>query len=115
MTGATIRQPNALTEPTLGARVREAIGDTLAIAGRDLVRTAIWDKGVSQIQRDMVKWEYVYTINQGPWFCRARILAGLVLEPAWPRVLSGMMSKASPKRRLNSSIRGNRMCTPLGR
>jgi ABC transporter DrrB family efflux protein len=40
VTGATIRQPNALTEPTLGVRVREAIGDTLAIAGRDLVRTA---------------------------------------------------------------------------
>ena len=53
---------------------------------RDLVRTAIWDKGVSQIQRDMVKWEYVYTINQGPWFCRARIMAGLVLERDWPRV-----------------------------
>jgi len=52
---------------------------------RDLVRVAIWDKGVSQIQRDMVKWEYVYTMNQGPWFCRARILAGLALEPAWPR------------------------------
>jgi hypothetical protein len=59
---------------------------TLTDRARDLVRTAIWDKGVSQIQRDMVKWEYVYAINQGPWFCRARILAGLVLEPAWPRV-----------------------------
>ncbi|MEZ5276083.1 MAG: hypothetical protein R3F07_06875 [Opitutaceae bacterium] len=54
---------------------------------RDLVRVALWDKGLSVIQRDMVKWEYVYTMNQGPWFCRARILAGLVLEQAWPRVL----------------------------
>ncbi|MCC6415354.1 MAG: heparinase II/III family protein [Opitutaceae bacterium] len=53
---------------------------------RDLVRTAIWDKGVSVIQRDMVKWEYVYTMNQGPWFCRARIFGALVLEPSWPRV-----------------------------
>lgn len=52
---------------------------------RDLVRTAIWDKGLSVLQRDMVKWEYVYTMNQGPWFCRARILGGLALEPAWPR------------------------------
>jgi hypothetical protein len=52
---------------------------------RDLVRVAIWDKGVSRIQRDMVKWEYVYTMNQGPWFCRARILAGLALEKSWPR------------------------------
>lgn len=55
---------------------------------RDLVRVAIWDKGLSILQRDMVKWEYVYTINQGPWFCRARILGGLVLEPAWPRAKS---------------------------
>ena len=54
---------------------------------RDLVRTALWDKGLSVIQRDMVKWEYVYTMNQGPWFCRARILAGLVLEESWPRVV----------------------------
>ncbi|RKX34538.1 MAG: hypothetical protein DRP71_06840 [Verrucomicrobia bacterium] len=53
---------------------------------RDLVRTALWDKGLAIIQRDMVKWEYLYSMNQGPWFCRARILAGLVLEPAWPRV-----------------------------
>jgi len=52
---------------------------------RDLVRTAIWDKGLSVLQRDMVKWEYVYTMNQGPWFCRARIFGGLALEPAWPR------------------------------
>lgn len=55
---------------------------------RDLVRTAIWDKGLSILQRDMVKWEYVYTMNQGPWFCRARILGGLVLEPAWLRARS---------------------------
>ncbi len=52
---------------------------------RELVRKAIWDKGMSVIQRDMVKWEYVYSINQGPWFCRALILGGLVLEAAWPR------------------------------
>ena len=55
---------------------------------RDLVRVAIWDKGLSVIQRDMVKWEYVYSINQGPWVCRARVFGGLVLEPDWPRVKS---------------------------
>lgn len=53
---------------------------------RDLVRTALWDKGLAIIQRDMVKWEYLYSNNQGPWFCRARLLAGLALEPAWPRM-----------------------------
>ena len=62
------------------------LGFALTDRGHDLVRTALWDKGLAIIQRDMVKWEYVYTMNQGPWFCRARILAGLVLEPAWPRV-----------------------------
>jgi hypothetical protein len=53
---------------------------------RELVRMAIWDKGMSIIQRDLVKWEYLYTMNQGPWFCRALIMGGLVLEPVWPRV-----------------------------
>lgn len=56
--------------------------------GRILVRYAIWDKGLSVIQRDMVAWEYVYHMNQGPWFCRARILGGLVLEADWPRAKS---------------------------
>lgn len=55
---------------------------------RDLVRTAIWDKGLSVIQRDMVKWEYVHTMNQGPWFCRARLLGALAFEPVWPRARS---------------------------
>jgi Heparinase II/III-like protein len=53
---------------------------------RDLVRQAIWDKGLAIIERDMMKFEYVHHINQGPWFCRARVLGGLMLEQAWPRV-----------------------------
>lgn len=53
---------------------------------RELVDLAMWDKGLGIIERDMMKWEYVHHINQGPWFCRARILAGLLLEKAWPRM-----------------------------
>jgi len=53
---------------------------------RDLIRNAIWDKGLAVIERDMMKWEYVHHINQGPWFCRARILGGLLLEKSWPRM-----------------------------
>lgn len=53
---------------------------------RALAQQALWDKGVSVIERDMMKYEYVYTMNQGPWFCRARILAGLYLEKVWPRM-----------------------------
>jgi len=40
MTSTTISGPGAIAEPTFGSRVREAISDTLAIARRDLVRTA---------------------------------------------------------------------------
>ena len=70
---------------TTCALLYDWLGYALTDRARDLVRVALWDKGVAVIQRDMVKWEYVYTMNQGPWFCRARILAGLVLEPDWPR------------------------------
>jgi hypothetical protein len=53
---------------------------------RDLIRHAIWGKGLAVIERDMMKFEYVHHINQGPWFCRARILGGLLLEKSWPRM-----------------------------
>ena len=53
---------------------------------QDLVRQAIWDKGLAIIERDMMKFEYLYAMNQGPWFCRARVLGGLILECEWPRV-----------------------------
>ncbi len=51
---------------------------------RELAHTKLWDLGLSVIERDMAKFEYVHKINQGPWFCRGRILGSLVLENAWP-------------------------------
>jgi len=53
---------------------------------RDLIRQAVWDKGLAVIERDMMKHEHVHHINQGLWFCRARILGGLLLEKSWPRM-----------------------------
>ena len=53
---------------------------------RALAQQALWDKGMAVVERDMMKWEYVYAINQGPWFCRARLLGGLYLETVWPRM-----------------------------
>jgi hypothetical protein len=53
---------------------------------RVLAQQVLWDKGVAVIERDMMKWDYVFTMNQGPWFCRARLLAGLYLETVWPRM-----------------------------
>lgn len=53
---------------------------------RALAQQMLWDKGVAVIERDMMKWDYVFTMNQGPWFCRARLLAGLYLETVWPRM-----------------------------
>jgi hypothetical protein len=71
---------------TTCALVADMLWFALTPRARELVKLAIWDKGLSVIQRDMVKWEYVYHINQGPWFCRARILGGLLLETDWPRM-----------------------------
>ncbi|GEM_PF-839796 len=51
-----------------------------------LVHQSLWDKGLSVIERDLMKYSYLQRINQGSVFCRARILAGLHLERAWPNM-----------------------------
>lgn len=53
---------------------------------KELIRQNIWDKGLSVIERDLMKYDYLYLINQGAVFCRARILGGLYLKKRWPRV-----------------------------
>ena len=53
---------------------------------RHLIVQTIWDKGLSIIERDLMKYVYVQHINQGSVFCRARILGGLHLERSWPNV-----------------------------
>lgn len=53
---------------------------------RGLIRQAIWDKGLAVVEGDMMKCEYLHHMNQGPWFCRARILGGLLLQTTWPRM-----------------------------
>ncbi len=53
---------------------------------RKLGHQMLWDRGLAIIERDMAKFEYVHHINQGPWFCRARVLGGLFLEEEWPRL-----------------------------
>lgn len=53
---------------------------------RALGTTMLWDRGLAHIERDMAKYEYVHHINQGPWFCRGRVLGGLLLEKEWPRL-----------------------------
>lgn len=58
----------------------------LSPRAHELIAQALWDKGLAVIERDMMKFEHLYTINQGPWFCRARILGGLMLETSWPRM-----------------------------
>lgn len=51
-----------------------------------LIVHSIWDKGLAVIERDVMKFPHLFSINQGPWFCRARILGGLLMEKTWPRV-----------------------------
>jgi hypothetical protein len=54
----------------------------------------LWDRGLAVIERDMAKFEYVHRINQGPWFCRARIFGGLLLEKEWPYFDEGYVDRA---------------------
>lgn len=58
----------------------------LTPAGKQTADQALWDKGLSSIERDVMKFAYLHHNNQGPWFGRARILGGLVLEASWPHV-----------------------------
>lgn len=51
-----------------------------------VVYQSLWEKGLAIIERDMMKHDEVHHINQGVWFCRARILAGLILESSWPHM-----------------------------
>ena len=53
---------------------------------RSWVRKVLYDQGLAVIERDLMRFEYVHHINQGPWFCRALVLGGLLLETSWPRV-----------------------------
>ncbi len=61
---------------------------------RELGTTMLWDRGLAVIERDMAKFEYVHFINQGPWFCRARIFGGLMLEKEWPYFDAGYVERA---------------------
>lgn len=54
--------------------------------GKATADQALWDKGLSTIERDVMKFAYLHGNNQGPWFGRARILGALMLESSWPCV-----------------------------
>lgn len=54
--------------------------------GKETADQALWDKGLSAIERDVMKFAYLHANNQGPWFGRARILGALMLETSWPCV-----------------------------
>lgn len=58
----------------------EALTDNARKVGSRL----LWDIGLAVIERDMARSADVHSINQGAWFCRARILGGLYLEELWP-------------------------------
>jgi len=79
---------------TSAAVLMDWLDGALTDRARGLGYTMLWDRGLSVIERDMAKFEYVHHINQGPWFCRARIFAGLLLEKEWPRLGEGYADRA---------------------
>jgi hypothetical protein len=61
---------------------------------RELGNGMLWDRGLAIIERDMAKCEYVHHMNQGAWFCRARVIGGLFLEKEWPRLGEDYVERA---------------------
>ena len=88
LTGSTWDQRCFLEEMTVTsvALLLDWFHFALTPHARSLAVQALWDKGLSVIERDMMKFDYVHYNNQGPWFCRARVLGGLMLEANWPRL-----------------------------
>ena len=62
------------------------LASALTDRARELFANKLWDNGLSFIERDLAKFDYVHHCNQGPWFGRGRLLGGLVLETLWPRM-----------------------------
>jgi len=71
---------------TAAAILLDWLGFALTPAGGQVADQALWDKGLSAIERDVMKFAYLHRNNQGPWFGRARILGALMLEASWPHV-----------------------------
>jgi hypothetical protein len=86
--GSTWDQRCFLEEMTMTSvcLIADWLDAALTDRARALIAQSIWDKGLAFIERDCMKHEEVHHINQGPWFCRARVLGGLMLEKMWPRV-----------------------------
>ena len=65
-----------------------------------MIEQALWDRGLSIIVRDIMKFDYLHRINRGPWFGRARILGGLMLEASWPH------TDGYPDREMHKMVEG---------
>jgi hypothetical protein len=81
---------------TSAALVMDWLDGALTHRARYLGQRILWDRGLSIIERDMAIHEYMHRINQGPWFCRARTLGGLLLEKDanWPRFGDAYVERA---------------------
>lgn len=60
------------------------VGSMLTDAGRALVCEAISKKGLTQINKDFLQYDYIYACNQAPGFSQGRIAALLAILPRWP-------------------------------
>ncbi|MCX6971811.1 MAG: hypothetical protein NTV93_16880 [Verrucomicrobia bacterium] len=96
LTGSTWDQ-RCFTEEmmtTSVALLMDWLDSALTDRARELGTTMLWDRGLAIIERDMAKFEYVHHMNQGAWFCRARVLGGLFLEKEWPQLGQDYVERA---------------------
>lgn len=62
------------------------LGFALLPRTKALIRQALWERGITAVQRDLYAHDYLHQMNQGAVFCRAIVLGGLMLEKTWPRL-----------------------------
>lgn len=82
----TVRCFMAEMTSTSVALLYDWLGYALQPGAKNLIRQALWERGMTKAQRDLLIWDYVHQMNQGAVFSRALVLGGLMLEPAWPRL-----------------------------
>jgi hypothetical protein len=70
------------------------LGFALYPRTKNLIRKAIWEKGVAIVARDVFSREQIHYMNQGAVFCRAIVLGGLILESAWPKFQKDIIDHA---------------------
>jgi hypothetical protein len=85
---ASIFHPRAFVEAWMCkslALTLDWAGDYLTPAAQELIRDRMIHRGLARIESDLMRWDYVWGMNQGLMFNHGRLFALLALTPTYPR------------------------------